>query len=90
MGMSPLVQQLAQKLDQWEPEVSQRVESLLAEIMDLANAPLFRGEYTAVEKDTWREGMPLFGTKATSQRSMKSLPSCSARGRTRRSRLSMA
>ena len=38
MGMSPLVQQLAQKLDQWEPEVSQRVESLLAEIMDLADA----------------------------------------------------
>jgi hypothetical protein len=36
--MSPLVQQLAKKLDQWEPEVSQKVESLVAEIMDLADA----------------------------------------------------
>ena len=38
MGMSPLVQQLSAKLDQWEPEVSQKVESLVAEIMDLADA----------------------------------------------------
>lgn len=38
MGMSPLVQQLSEKLDQWEPEVSRKVESLLAEIMDLADA----------------------------------------------------
>ena len=38
MGTSPLVQQLAEKLDQWEPEVSRKVESLVAEIMDLADA----------------------------------------------------
>jgi len=38
MGMSSLVQQLAEKLDQWEPEVSRKVESLVAEIMDLADA----------------------------------------------------
>lgn len=38
MGMSPLVQQLSVKLDQWEPEVSRKVESLVAEIMDLADA----------------------------------------------------
>lgn len=38
MGMSPLAQQLAEKLDQWEPEVSRKVESLVAEIMDLADA----------------------------------------------------
>ena len=37
MGMSPLVRQLAEKLDQWEPEVSRKVESLVAEIMDLAD-----------------------------------------------------
>ena len=36
--MSPLVQQLSKKLDQWEPEVSRMVESLLAEIIDLADA----------------------------------------------------
>jgi hypothetical protein len=36
--MSPLAQQLAEKLDQWEPEVSQKVESLVAEIIDLADA----------------------------------------------------
>lgn len=38
MGMSPLVQQLSEKLDQWEPEVSRKVEFLVAEIMDLADA----------------------------------------------------
>ena len=38
MGMSPLVQQLSEKLDQWEPEVSQKVEALVAEIMALADA----------------------------------------------------
>ena len=38
MDMSPLVQQLAKKLDQWEPEVSEKVESLVAEIMELADA----------------------------------------------------
>jgi hypothetical protein len=38
MDMSPLAQQLAKKLDQWEPEVSRKVESLVAEIMDLADA----------------------------------------------------
>lgn len=38
MGMSPLVQQLSEKLDQWKPEVSRKVESLVAEIMDLADA----------------------------------------------------
>ena len=36
--MSPLVQQLAKKLDQWDPEVSRQVESLVAEIMELADA----------------------------------------------------
>lgn len=36
--MPPLVQQLAEKLDQWEPEVSRKVESLVTEIMDLADA----------------------------------------------------
>jgi hypothetical protein len=35
--MSPIVQQLADKLDRWEPEVSQRVEALVAEIMELAD-----------------------------------------------------
>ena len=38
MGMSPLVQQLSEKLDQWEPEVSRKVESLVAEIMAMADA----------------------------------------------------
>ena len=38
MAMSPIVQQLAEKLDQWEPQVSRKVESLVAEIMDLADA----------------------------------------------------
>jgi hypothetical protein len=37
-SMSPIAQQLAEKLDQWEPEVSRRVETLVAEIMDLAEA----------------------------------------------------
>jgi hypothetical protein len=36
--MSPIAQQLADKLDQWEPEVSRRVESLVAELMELADA----------------------------------------------------
>lgn len=35
--MSPIVQQLADKLDRWEPEVSQQVEALVAEIMELAD-----------------------------------------------------
>jgi hypothetical protein len=35
--MSPIARQLAEKLDSWEPEVSQRVETLVAEIMDLAD-----------------------------------------------------
>ena len=35
--MSPIVQQLADKLDRWEPEVSQKVEALVAEIMELAD-----------------------------------------------------
>ena len=35
--MSPIVRQLADKLDLWEPEVSRRVESLVAEIMELAD-----------------------------------------------------
>ena len=38
MGMSPLVQQLSEKLDRWEPEVSRKVESLVAKIMHLADA----------------------------------------------------
>jgi hypothetical protein len=36
--MSPVARQLAEKLDLWEPDVSQRVETLVAEIMDLADA----------------------------------------------------
>jgi hypothetical protein len=36
--MSPVARQLAEKLDIWEPDVSQRVETLVAEIMDLADA----------------------------------------------------
>lgn len=36
-NMSPIVQQLADKLDRWKPEVSQRVEVLVAEIMELAD-----------------------------------------------------
>jgi hypothetical protein len=36
--MSPIARQLAEKLDLWEPEVSQKVETLVAEIMDLADA----------------------------------------------------
>ena len=35
--MSSIARQLAEKLDQWEPEVSRRVETLVAEIMDLAD-----------------------------------------------------
>ena len=35
--MSPIARQLAAKLDLWEPEVSRRVESLVAEIMELAD-----------------------------------------------------
>jgi hypothetical protein len=35
--MSPIAQQLADKLDLWEPEVSRRVESLVTEIMELAD-----------------------------------------------------
>jgi DNA-binding Lrp family transcriptional regulator len=35
--MSPVARQLAEKLDLWEPDVSQRVETLVAEIIDLAD-----------------------------------------------------
>ena len=35
--MSPVARQLAEKLDQWEPEVSRKVETLVTEIMDLAD-----------------------------------------------------
>jgi hypothetical protein len=35
--MSPIVRRLADKLDHWDPEVSRRVESLVAEIMELAD-----------------------------------------------------
>lgn len=35
--MSPVARQLAEKLDQWEPEVSRKVETLVSEIMDLAD-----------------------------------------------------
>jgi len=35
--MSPVAQKLAEKLDRWEPEISHRVETLVAEIMDLAD-----------------------------------------------------
>jgi hypothetical protein len=38
------------------------------EILDLASAPLFRGEYRGTEHATVREGLPLFGTKGTSTR----------------------
>jgi hypothetical protein len=36
--MSPIARQLAEKLDQWEPDVSRKVETLVTEIMDLADA----------------------------------------------------
>jgi len=32
-----IAQQLAEKLELWEPEVSRRVETLVAEIMDLVD-----------------------------------------------------
>ena len=35
--MSPIARKLAEKLDSWDPEVAQRVETLVAEIMDLAD-----------------------------------------------------
>jgi hypothetical protein len=35
--MSPIARQLAEKLDSWEPEVSRKVETLVAEIMELAD-----------------------------------------------------
>jgi DNA-binding Lrp family transcriptional regulator len=35
--MSNIARQLAEKLDSWEPEVSRRVESLVAEIINLAD-----------------------------------------------------
>ena len=34
--MSPVAQKLASKLEEWEPEVSRLVESLVAEIIELA------------------------------------------------------
>lgn len=49
MGMSPLVQQLSEKLDQWEPEVSRKVESLVAEIIGLADA----GAIDTVSQRRW-------------------------------------
>lgn len=39
-----------------------------AELLALAEQPLFRGEYRAVERDTWRDGLPLVGRKVSSQR----------------------
>lgn len=38
------------------------------ELLDLAGAPLFRGEYTAVERDSWHLGVPVLGRKVTSER----------------------
>jgi hypothetical protein len=38
------------------------------ELLDLAGAPLFRGEYSAVERDSWHLGVPVFGRKVTSER----------------------
>jgi hypothetical protein len=35
--MSPVAQKLASKLEEWEPEVSREVESLVAEIIELAD-----------------------------------------------------
>jgi hypothetical protein len=35
--MSPVAQKLASKLEEWEPEVSREVESLIAEIIELAD-----------------------------------------------------
>ena len=40
------------------------------ELLDLAGAPLFRGEYSAVERDSWHLGMPVFGRKVTSERAV--------------------
>lgn len=36
-AMSPVAQKLASKLEEWEPEVSREVESLVAEIIELAD-----------------------------------------------------
>jgi hypothetical protein len=35
--MSPVAQKLASKLDEWEPKVSREVESLVAEIIEMAD-----------------------------------------------------
>jgi hypothetical protein len=40
------------------------------EILEAASKPLFTGHYTATETDTWRNGMPLFGTKVSSSRTV--------------------
>lgn len=37
-------------------------------VLDLASAPLFRGDYHATERDTWHAGVPLIGRKLTSTR----------------------
>ncbi len=41
-----------------------------ADLTALFEKPLFRGEYTATERETWRDGLPLFGTKLSSTRSV--------------------
>lgn len=41
-----------------------------SEILELVDQPLFRGEYTATERDTWWQGMPLVGTKVSSERTI--------------------
>jgi hypothetical protein len=38
------------------------------DVLDAVAKPLFRGEYTATETDTWTKGVPLFGTKVSSSR----------------------
>ena len=40
------------------------------EIAALFDKPIFTGEYTATERDTWRKGLPLFGTKVHADRSV--------------------
>ena len=44
-----------------DPEVPQEVFDALAK-------PLFTGEYTATERDSWHVGVPVFGKKVTSER----------------------
>jgi hypothetical protein len=37
MGLSSVAQKLASRLEEWEPEISREVESLVSEIIELAD-----------------------------------------------------